>query len=339
MRLQENIPLLPFNTFAIDCETRYFVAIDKPQDLHTLRNTSEFVNNERLVLGGGSNLLFTNNFNGIVIKNDLKGFDIIDEDEEYVWLNVMGGENWHELVTHCVDRGWGGIENLALIPGCVGAAPIQNIGAYGVELKDVFVSLEAFMWDSGDIRAFFKKDCAFEYRNSIFKNELKNRAMVLSVTLKLSKTPEVDISYGAIAAVLREKGIKHIRIKDVYETVIGIRRSKLPDPAEIGNAGSFFKNPELPAAQARAILEKYPKAPHYIVSDDIIKIPAGWMIEHCGWKGHRRGDIGVHEQQALVLVNYGKGSGDSLRKLAEEIRKSVLDEFGVELTPEVNIID
>jgi UDP-N-acetylmuramate dehydrogenase len=339
MNIEQHVSLLHYNTFGIDCHADYFTVIEKVEDLYALTGSEVFRNQRRLVLGGGSNLLFTGDFKGLVIKNELTGIDVIDENEEHIWLNIMAGENWHQLVSHCVELGWGGIENLALIPGCVGAAPIQNIGAYGAELKDVFVSLEAFMWDSSDVRVFFREDCRFGYRDSIFKTGLKDSAMILSVTLKLSKMPEVNIDYGAIREVLAEKGIDSIRIRDVFDAVCDIRRSKLPDPEEIGNAGSFFKNPELPREAAEEILRRFPGAPHYIVSDDLIKIPAGWMIEKCGWKGRRMDNIGVHDRQALVLVNFGGGKGGDIRDLAREIAESVRQTFGVELIPEVNIID
>ena len=248
-------------------------------------------------------------------------------------------EDWHDFVATCVDNGWGGIENLALIPGSVGAAPIQNIGAYGVELQDVFVSLEAMDWETGDVRVYFKDDCAFGYRDSLFKGALKDKVIVVSVNLRLSKMPQVNTSYGAIEQKLAEKGIDQPGIRDVFDTVIEIRQSKLPDPAEIGNAGSFFKNVELPKQDADALLEKYPDAPHYIVSDTITKIPSAWLIDQGGWKGFRDGGIGVHDKQALVLVNHGGGSGASIRDLAEKIREDVYEKFGIRLTPEVNIID
>jgi len=338
MKIQENISLLSYNTFNIDCSACFFVEVQDLNDLNELRQSDVFKDNERLVLGGGSNVLFKGDFDGLVILNLLKGIELIDEDEESVWINVHGGENWHELVEYCVAKGWGGIENLALIPGSVGASPIQNIGAYGVELKDVFVSLEAFMWSTGETKVFYHEDCRFGYRDSVFKRELKGKVLISSVTLKLSRFPQVNTSYGAISNVLEEQKVEHPSIADVCNAVIQIRRSKLPDPEEIGNAGSFFKNPELPVEQANELFSKFPDAPRYVVSDSIIKIPAGWMIDQCGWKGFRKGDAGVHAKQALVLVNHGSVNGNEITELAQRIMDSVENKFGVALTPEVNII-
>jgi len=339
MQIKEHISLLPFNTFRIDCSARYFVEVQATENLAELREMPVYKENNLLVLGGGSNVLFSGDFNGLVLHNCMEGIEVIDQDEDSVWINARGGENWHKLVTHCVDKGWGGIENLALIPGSVGASPIQNIGAYGVELKDVFVSLEAYHWKSGEVKVYYKDDCRFGYRDSIFKRDLKGKVFITSVTLKLARFPQVNTSYGAINNVLKEHGIENPTISDIYNTVINIRQSKLPDPKEIGNAGSFFKNPELPAEQAKAILSSYPNAPHYIVSESIIKIPAGWMIDQCGWKGFVDGDAGVHDKQALVLVNHGASNGREIRALAQKIMDSVKTKFGVGLTPEVNIID
>ncbi len=338
MDMLENTPLRHLNTFGIDCRARYLAEITSTEDLHAVRGNALFGSLERLVLGGGSNVLFCRDFDGLVLLNKMAGRSVIDENEDRIWINVAGGENWHDLVTWCVEQGWGGIENLALIPGSVGAAPIQNIGAYGVELRDVFVSLEAFFWESGETRVFFRDDCRFGYRDSIFKNELKGRVFITSVTLKLSRLPRVNTSYGNLAGLLAERGIARPGVRDVYQAVIDIRRSKLPDPAVTGNAGSFFKNPELPEALARAILEKHPDAPHFPVDENTIKIPAGWLIEQCGWKGRTEGRAGVHEKQALVLVNRGGASGEEIRSLAYKIMASVRETFGVELQPEVNII-
>lgn len=338
MDIEEDISLRKHNTFGIDCRARYFTTATSAEDLRALRQTEVFRTCGNLVLGGGSNVLFTGDFDGLIIHNEMLGKEVIDEDGKHIWLRVRAGENWHELVGHCVENGWGGIENLALIPGCVGAAPIQNIGAYGVELKDVLVSVEVFEWATGDIRVYFNEDCRFGYRDSIFKQELKGKVVVAAITIKLARMPEVNTAYGAIREVLEQKDISNPRIADVYRAVIDIRRSKLPDPAEIGNAGSFFKNPELPKAEAEAILQAHPGAPHYIVDEQTIKIPAGWLIEQCGWKGSRRGQIGVHDRQALVLVNHGGGKGTEIRDLAMEILESVKEKFGVELTPEVNIV-
>lgn len=338
MDMLENTPLRHLNTFGIECRARYLATITADDDLRAVRNHGIFRSCDRLVLGGGSNVLFCGDYDGLILLNKMAGRSVIDENEDWVWVNVAGGENWHQLVTWCVEQGWGGIENLALIPGSVGASPIQNIGAYGVELRDVFVSLEAFFWETGETRVFYHDDCRFGYRDSVFKNELKGQVFITSVTLRLSRRPRVNTAYGNLAALLAERGIARPGIRDVYQAVMDIRQSKLPDPAVTGNAGSFFKNPELPVEQARAILEKHPSAPHFAVNENTIKIPAGWLIEQCGWKGRTEGRAGVHEKQALVLVNRGGASGEEIRSLAYKIMDSVRETFGVELQPEVNII-
>lgn len=339
MTIEEHIDLQALNTFGLHVRAKYYTEIHEVDELYDLTRQLEFQTQRRLILGGGSNMLLMNDYAGLVIRNCLLGTEVIDEDDDHIWLNVQAGENWHNLVTYCVDQGWGGLENLALIPGCVGAAPIQNIGAYGVEFKDVFVSLEAFHWDDRSIHVYYTKDCAFGYRDSVFKRKLKNKVMILSVTIKLSKTPEVNTAYGAIQKVLDEKSITRPKIMDVYEAVIQVRQSKLPDPEEIGNAGSFFKNPELPKAEAERILKDYPDAPHYVINDETTKIPAGWMIDQCGLKGYRNGDAGVHTEQALVIVNHGNAKGDELVGVARMVQKTVKETFGVTLQPEVNIID
>ena len=268
----------------------------------------------------------------------LKGESIVKEDEAHVYLKVNAGENWHKLVLSCVEKGWGGIENLSLIPGSVGASPIQNIGAYGVELKDVFDSLEALDISTRKIRTFSKGECNFGYRNSIFKNELKNKVVITSVTFKLQKNAEPKVDYKALVDLLEDKGIFSPTIKDVSEAVIEVRKSKLPDPAKIGNTGSFFKNPIISIALFEELKKEYKNMPSYKVSNNFVKVPAGWLIEKAGWKGVREGDAGVHAKQALVLVNYGKASGAQIWDLAMRIKASILKEFKIELTPEVNII-
>ncbi len=338
MIIQKNISLKTLNTFQIDCRAKYFAEIEYTAELLELLESEIFKTEKRLVLGGGSNMLFTKDFDGLVIKNSLKGIASIEEDIHHIWLRFKGGENWHDAVTFCVNHGWGGIENLALIPGCVGASPIQNIGAYGVELKDVFHSLSFLNYETKAFTTYTADQIKFGYRDSVFKRELKGKGIITSVTLKLNKNPTINISYGAIQKTLDEKGITDPQIKDVYQAVIDIRSSKLPDPKEVGNAGSFFKNPELPKEMTDKILKDYPNAPHYIVNDTTTKIPAGWMIEQCGWKGFIDGDIGVHDKQALVLVNRGNGQGKDIKELAYKIQASVKEKFGVELSPEVNMI-
>ena len=291
-----------------------------------------------MVLGGGSNVLFTRNWLGLVAHMCIHGVEVVSESEDLVQVSVGAGENWHQLVQWAVENGYGGIENLSLIPGTVGAAPMQNIGAYGVELKDVFHSLEAMDLKTGKVVRFFKEDCSFGYRYSIFKGEQKGKFVITRVNLTLSKQPEVNTTYGAILQTLQEMNVSQPSIRDVSEAVIQIRQSKLPDPLEIGNAGSFFKNPVIEKAHYEALEALHPQIPHYTVSDDEEKIPAGWLIEKCGWKGYREGEIGVHDKQALVLVNHGMARGMDIRKLAMAIMRSVKKEFQIDLEPEVNMV-
>jgi UDP-N-acetylmuramate dehydrogenase len=287
------------------------------------------------ILGGGSNILLSADVKTLLVKNNFKGIEVVKEAGDDILVKAAGGENWHELVIWCIARNYCGIENLSLIPGTVGAAPIQNIGAYGVELKDVFYELEAVDLKNGAIRTFNSEDCKFGYRDSVFKQELKGNYFISSVTLKLSLSTHFKIAYGDLKTVL---GDNTLSLKAVSDAVIKIRTSKLPNPAEIGNAGSFFKNPVIPVHQFRTLLEKYPELPSYPApSSDMVKIPAGWLIEKAGWKGYQKGNIGVHEKQALVLVNYGGGKGSEIYQLALDIKADVFEKFGVEIEPEVNI--
>jgi UDP-N-acetylmuramate dehydrogenase len=333
-----NFSLQPYNTFHIHCKAKYWLEVNHISDLEKVATTDVFLNHPHLILGGGSNLLFTKDFQGLVLKINLKGIKVVQEDSESVWLECCSGENWHEVVTYAVQNHWGGIENLALIPGCIGAAPIQNIGAYGVEIKDVLESLSFYHFDTKTTQTYNREACAFGYRDSIFKNALKGKGVVLSVILKLSKNPVIKSDYGDIQKTLAANHVMEPSIKDIFDAVIQIRSSKLPNPAEIGNAGSFFKNPELPIEVARKILDNHPNAPHYVVDEHTIKIPAGWMIEQCGWKGYREGPIGVHDKQALVLVNTGAGKGKDIEALANKIQASVQEQFGVRLEMEVNVV-
>lgn len=337
-KILKNASLKPYNTFGLEANAAFFTTVSSVNELKKVVKSSEFTEQTTLILGGGSNMLLTQDFKGLVIKNEIKGITHIKESDEYVWLKVGGGEVWHDFVLYCVERGLGGIENLSLIPGTVGAAPMQNIGAYGTEIKDVFESLEAFHWHSGEIKTFNAEDCQFGYRESIFKHSHKGQYFITHVTFRLRKNPLLNLEYGAIRATLEEMGISNPTIKKVSEAVIAIRQSKLPDPSEIGNSGSFFKNPVISKNQFQGIQAKYEQVPCYPVDDENVKIPAGWMIEKAGWKGHRRGNIGVHKNQALVLVNYGGGSGLEIKKLAEDVMASVFEKFGVNLQPEVNII-
>lgn len=336
--LKNNVSLKPYNTFGIDVKASQFAEADSVESLRSILLKFDFTKTPLLVLGGGSNILLMEDFNGLVIRNQIKGIRIVSESENNVIVEASSGEIWHHLVLWSVERNLGGIENLSLIPGSVGAAPIQNIGAYGVELKDSFHSLEALEIHTGTIRTFTKDECKFGYRNSIFKNEQKGKYIITSVKLSLCKNPVFNTSYGAIQSELQKQGTTELDVKAISDAVIAIRRSKLPDPAQIGNAGSFFKNPEIEKSHFDVIKEKHPDIVHYPGADGKIKVAAGWMIEQCGWKGFRDGDAGCHAKQALVLVNYGKASGEQLYKLALKIRQSVQDKFGVTIEPEVNLI-
>ncbi len=289
-------------------------------------------------MGGGSNILFTKDYKGLVLKNNLKGITVEKEDDSYVWLKTAGGEIWHDLVLYCVNNNWGGIENLSLIPGTVGAAPMQNIGAYGVEIKDTFEELEAINIHTGKIETFNNEQCKFGYRESIFKNEAKGHYFITSVTLKLNKTTKLNTAYGDIETKLKAWAISNPTISDVSRAVITIRQSKLPDPEQLGNAGSFFKNPIIDVAHFKQLKVKFPDIKSFPALEGYMKIPAAWLIEKNGWKGKRFGDVGIHEHQALVLVNYGTGTGAELIDLAHKIIDSIKETFGITLTPEVNII-
>lgn len=338
LTIQSNVSLKSYNTFGIDVTTRYLVEVDNDQDIQTLFQLPDIQTLPKLILGGGSNLLLTQDFNGLVIKINIKGIETVKEDQDHVWLRVGAGENWHEFVMYCVERGLGGIENLSLIPGTIGAAPMQNIGAYGVEIKDTFDRLEAVDISTGIKRIFTNADCHFGYRDSVFKNEVKGQYIISNVQFRLDKNPVFHVSYGDIQKTLEQMGVKELTIKAISEAVIKIRRSKLPDPAEIGNAGSFFKNPEIPASRYEILKSEYPEIPGYIINEETVKVPAGWLIEQCGWKGKRFGNIGVHTRQALVLVNYGGGKGLEIKQLAEKIQTSVAERFGIHLHTEVNFV-
>ena len=345
--LEENISLRPYNTFGLAVQARYFARFASVAALRELLALPEVQAGPLLILGGGSNLLLTQDFAGVVLKNELMGLEIIGEDADNhtALLRAGAGESWHGLVAYALDEALSGVENLSLIPGTVGAAPLQNIGAYGAELQDTFERLEALEISTGELRVFTKDDCGFGYRESVFKGVLKNQFVVTAVVLRLHRAAAgrpVNSSYGAIRETLAELGIEaEPTPRDVSEAVVHIRRSKLPDPAEIGNAGSFFKNPEVSQARFDDLKSRYPALPGYPVPGGV-KVPAGWLIEQAGFKGLRRGagagTHGVHERQALVLVNHGGATGQELRALAEEIIRAVGTQFGIELHPEVNIL-
>jgi UDP-N-acetylmuramate dehydrogenase len=336
--IKVNFSLHPFNTFHLESIARYFTEVNSFETINGLISSGKLSENPFLLLGGGSNLLFTGNFKGIVIHINNKGIEIVNRTEDSVFIKASAGENWHEFVTYCVSQGFGGLENLSLIPGNVGSCPIQNIGAYGVEVKDSFHSLEAIDLQTGEMKVFNREDCHFGYRDSIFKNELKGKVAIWSVTFELKSNPVLHIEYGAIKQELAAMGIENPGIADVSCAVCNIRRHKLPDPKLLGNAGSFFKNPSVDQKFAEKLLEAFPKMVSYPLADGNVKLAAGWLIEQCGWKGFREGDAGVHESQALVLVNYGNATGSNILTLAHRIQNSVYERFGVKLEMEVNVI-
>jgi UDP-N-acetylmuramate dehydrogenase len=335
-KIQKNQSLIDCNTFGIDVNAKEFTRIEDEDDLFDLLN--KYNSSEIKILGGGSNLLLTHDINGIVIKNEIKGIEVVSEDENSVLLEIGGGENWHNFVVWAVDNNYGGIENMSLIPGTVGAAPIQNIGAYGVELKDVFEGLNAIHFDKKQELVFSKEECKFAYRGSVFKKELKGEICITRVYLRLSKSPhQLNLSYGAIQTELDKKAIHYPTIKDVSETVIAIRQSKLPDPAKLGNSGSFFKNPEVSKATFTRLQEKFPAAPSYSLPNGKVKIPAAWLIDQCGFKGVRYGNTGCFKNQPLVLVNYGNATGEEILNFSKQVQTAVFEKFSIHISPEVNI--
>ncbi len=336
MKAKTNISLKSYNTFGIDVCCSTFIEIKNPIELAKILRNNE---DPFMVLGGGSNILLTDDYHGLIIKNSIKGFDVIEENSTHVWLKIGAGEVWHDVVMKAIENDWGGIENLSLIPGTMGAAPMQNIGAYGIEIKSIFHSLEALNVNTQKTRTFNSEECKFGYRESIFKHEAKGKYIITYVTLKLTKVNHsINIAYGAIKDTLIEREIDSPTIKDVSDAVISIRQSKLPDPREIGNAGSFFKNPTISKEDYDQLKSQFDNIPGYLVGTTQVKVPAGWLIEQCGWKGYVKGNIGVHKNQALVLVNYGGGKGSELKSLSEEIQQSVKNRFGIELSTEVNIV-
>ncbi len=336
MQVLENFPLKDLNTFGVAANARYYAAFDSIASLNDIM--SKYPGQPLLILGGGSNVLLTKDFEGLVLKNDICGIRKVSEDAEFVYIRAGAGENWHQFVLHTIEQGWGGLENLSLIPGCVGASPMQNIGAYGVEIKDVFEQLTAFHLNERSNYTFRAQACEFGYRESVFKRKYKGQFVIADVTFRLRKQPVLNTSYGAIAAELKARGIEHPTIRDVSDVVISIRQSKLPDPKETGNAGSFFKNPSITIPQFDALKKQYPDIVAYLNPDGTMKLAAGWLIEQAGWKGYRQGDAGVHARQALVLVNHGQATGAEIVALSEQIIASIKEKFGVELEREVNIV-
>lgn len=346
MQVQENFSLKPYNTFGIDVKARYFLRFNSVEKLMeaTTSPKESGVFRPNLILGGGSNILFTKDFDGLVLKNEISGIEKIKEDEKYVYIKCGAGENWHQVVLHCIENNWAGLENLSLIPGCVGASPMQNIGAYGVEIKDVFHELTAFHLLENGNYTYRVKDCEFGYRESVFKRKYKDQFVILDVTYRLSKQPQLNTSYGAIEQELEKMGVTKLNIKAISQAVINIRTSKLPDPKDIGNAGSFFKNPSVTKEKFMQLKQQFENIVGYENADGTVKLAAGWLIEHCGpqdsvsWKGFRKGDAGVHAKQALVLVNYGNAAGSEVYDLSEKIINNVVSKFDVKLEREVSII-
>ncbi len=339
MQIHENFSLKPLNTFAIAAKTRFFASFSSVEELQNLLNTKYFIDgNQPIILGGGSNILFTKDVDGFVLKNDLRGISVVAEDDVFYYVKAAAGEVWHQLVEYCLQHNYAGLENLSLIPGNVGASPMQNIGAYGVEIKDVFHELEALHIKEKYLRTFSLEECAFGYRESIFKTTLKNQFIILNVTFKLRKAPVFNTSYGAIEQELNKMEVTALSIQHIAQAVIQIRQSKLPDPKVMGNAGSFFKNPTICAASFTSLQQQWPTIPFYEVSQQLYKIPAAWLIEQCGFKGYRKGDAGCNPLQPLVLVNYGTASGAEIVALSQMIIDAVQNRFGIVLEREVNIL-
>ncbi|MEX0772590.1 MAG: UDP-N-acetylmuramate dehydrogenase [Balneolales bacterium] len=336
--IREEVNLKPFNSFQVETGARYFADIVDASQLKLLIQHPVFREQRALALGGGSNILFRKYFDGLVLKISIPGIELIKEDEDHVWLKAGAGVNWHKFVLFCLGHNYAGVENLSLIPGNIGAAPIQNIGAYGVELDQVFSQLEAIEIKTGNSCRFDKDDCGFAYRDSVFKKELKDQFIITAVTIRLHKAPKLNLNYGTINQTLDEMKIKNPTIQNVSEAVCRIRRSKLPDPAELGNSGSFFKNPIVENSVLQALKKDFPQIPHYELTDGRVKIPAGWLIEKGGWKGKTIGKTGTHKKQALVIVNYGGATGSDIYDYAMQVQHAIKKEFGITLLPEVNVI-
>ena len=336
MNIQQNISLKNYNTFGIDVTAKRFVSVDSVYQLQQLIKLEKNL----FLLSGGSNMLLTNNIEKLVVYLDIKGISIDNEDDNFVFITANAGEDWHKFVLWCVENDFGGLENLSLIPGNVGTCPIQNIGAYGVEVKDTITKVQALEIETGKLIEFSNQECNFGYRDSIFKNDVKGKYILTAVSFKLTKkNHKLNTSYGAIETELASKNIQKPTIKNISEAVISIRKSKLPDPKEIGNSGSFFKNPVISLKHFNHLKEECPEIPSYQISEDEVKVPAGWLIEKAGFKGKRFGDCGVHEKQALVLVNYGKASGKEVYNLAKYIQQTIKNQFDINLEIEVNVID
>ena len=338
MDIARNYSLKRLNTFGLEVRAKAYCEAASETDVLDLAGSGEFTGENKFVLGGGSNILFTGDLDALCIHNRITGISLEKEDQDFAWIKCGGGEVWHYLVMYCVAHNYGGVENLSLIPGSAGAAPIQNIGAYGVELKETFQDLDAIHLGTGEKKKFTLADCRFGYRDSIFKRELKNQFIITAITLKLTKHPQFNTSYGAIEHELKAMGVQELSVGTVSQAVINIRRSKLPDPAVIGNCGSFFKNPVVPEEKFLEIKKTDPGIVGYPASPGKIKLAAGWLIEKCGWKGKRVGNVGMHDKQALVLVNYGGATGTELIEHARHVQQNVKEKFGVLLEMEVNVL-
>jgi len=337
MEILENFSLKNYNTFGIEAKARQFISVHNVTELRTVLEENKY--QKKFILGGGSNMLLTKDIEALVMHIDLKGKKIIKEDDDFVWVESQAGENWHEFVIWTIDQNLGGLENMSLIPGNVGTTPVQNIGAYGTEIKDTFDSCEAMTIENQEMKTFTKDKCRFGYRESVFKNEAKDQYIITSVVFRLTKrNHKINVSYGDITAELAKNNITNPTLKEVSNAVIAIRESKLPDPKELGNSGSFFKNPILLKSDFEKIHQKFPEMKYYEVSETEVKVPAGWLIEQAGFKGKRFGDAGIHKNQALVLVNYGNATGQEILDVSKTIQKTIFKTFGINIEAEVNVI-
>jgi len=337
LQIHTDFSLKNYNTFGIEAKAKQFVAVHSIDELKTA--LENHATEKKFILGGGSNMLLTQDIDSLVIHIDLKGKKILKEDDDFVWVESQAGENWHEFVLWTIDQNFGGLENMSLIPGNVGTTPVQNIGAYGAEIKDTFVSCEAMEITTQKMKSFSKEECRFGYRESIFKHEVKDKYIITSVIFKLTnRNHKISVEYGDIKAELAKNNIEKPSLKDVSNAVITIRNSKLPNPKELGNSGSFFKNPILSREQFLKVQEQFPDVKHFDISETEVKVPAGWLIEHSGLKGYRKDDAGVHKNQALVLVNYGKATGQDILSLSKYVQKTVFDKYGIAIEAEVNVI-
>ena len=337
--MKTNVSLKPYNSFGFDAVAKQFAEINEVNDLQTLIKSGDLQRQKTLILSGGNNILFQQEvFDGLIVYINTKGIEVLCENENEIVVRAQAGEDWPDFVRFCVGKGWHGVENLAHIPGKVGAAPVQNIGAYGMELKDSFAECEAIDLATGETKVFIKEECHFGYRESIFKHELKGQYVITSVDFLLKKEAPLHLEYGNIKAYLEQNGIEHPTLQQLHDAICAIRDAKLPDVKQIGSAGSFFKNPVISIEQFEDLQQQYPNVPHYPDTEGMVKVPAGWLIEQAGWKGWRNEHVGVYNKQALVLVHYGGGKGQDIVELAHKIQDSVEKKFGIRISPEVNFV-